>query len=410
VVKSKIDFSLMTYNEAKYYTGADGDWTLQLYFKYKHDLITNHKDLEYLYGIEIIVACAIGYMEFYGHRIDEDKIDSTKRSYIMQEVQLEQDIRNLAGLSCEDEIDKLAYINEKYSIVTALEDEIKVLRKQRIDAKNQADKEKIDSNITIRLSGISDAYKIVEESIEDWRKIIGDGKNPLNIGSPTQIAKLFFDPDKMNIQFKGEKVSVNKKVLKAYTSMKDDDGKPLYPIINKYTEWKKVSTLLTKFFDNLQNFMYPGGFIFSSFGQISTATGRMSCSRPNCQQYPKAITKIVVPREGYIHMDADFSQIEYRVLVALAKEPYLAKLFLDPDTDYHTLMASLMYGVPYALVTPQMRSDAKSFNFGIPYGMGFKSLAILLSGQCGAAQVEEAKEKYELYFKDQPKVKSSSRP
>lgn len=103
--------------------------------------------------------------------------------------------------------------------------------------------------------------------------------------------------------------------------------------------------------------------------------------------------------------DADYSQIEYRTLVALAKELKLAELFKDPDTDYHTLMASLMYGVPYASVTPQMRGDAKSFNFGIPYGMGFKSLAILLTGMCGPSQVEEAKEKYELYFKDQPNVR-----
>ena len=104
-------------------------------------------------------------------------------------------------------------------------------------------------------------------------------------------------------------------------------------------------------------------------------------------------------------LDADYSQIEYRVLVAMAKEPELAAMFENPDTDYHTLMASRMYGVPYASVSPKMRSDAKSFNFGIPYGMGFKSLAILLTGMSGPAQVEEAKEKYELYFKDQPNVR-----
>lgn len=131
----------------------------------------------------------------------------------------------------------------------------------------------------------------------------------------------------------------------------------------------------------------------------------LSDNMRNAQQYPKDITKLVVPRDGYVMFDADYSQIEYRTLVAMAKEPMLAEMFKDPDTDYHTLMASLMYGVPYAAVTPQMRSDAKSFNFGIPYGMGFKSLAILLTGMCGPTQVAEAKAKYELYFKDQPNVK-----
>ena len=104
-------------------------------------------------------------------------------------------------------------------------------------------------------------------------------------------------------------------------------------------------------------------------------------------------------------MDADYSQIEYRVLVALSGEEKLAELFADPDNDYHTLMASLMYGVPYASVTPAMRGDAKSFNFGSPFGMGFASLAILLTGRSGPVEIEEAKEKYELYFKDQPKAR-----
>lgn len=103
--------------------------------------------------------------------------------------------------------------------------------------------------------------------------------------------------------------------------------------------------------------------------------------------------------------DADYSQIEYRVLTALAGNEWLAELFSDPDSDYHTLMASLMYGVDYAAVTGDMRKAAKSFNFGIPYGMGFASLAILLTGNSLPASIEEAKEKYELYFKNQPKTR-----
>lgn len=114
---------------------------------------------------------------------------------------------------------------------------------------------------------------------------------------------------------------------------------------------------------------------------------------------------MVKPRPGYLMADADYSQIEYRVLTALAGNEWLAKLFSDPDSDYHTLMASLMYGVDYAAVTGDMRKAAKSFNFGIPYGMGFASLAILLTGNRLPASIEEAKEKYELYFKNQPKTR-----
>lgn len=103
--------------------------------------------------------------------------------------------------------------------------------------------------------------------------------------------------------------------------------------------------------------------------------------------------------------DADYSQIEYRVLTALAGNEWLAELFSDPDSDYHQLQASLMFGVDYAAVTGDMRKQAKSFNFGIPYGMGFASLAILLTGNSLPASIEEAKEKYELYFKNQPKTR-----
>lgn len=114
---------------------------------------------------------------------------------------------------------------------------------------------------------------------------------------------------------------------------------------------------------------------------------------------------MVKPRPGYLMADADYSQIEYRVLTALAGNEWLAKLFSDPDSDYHQLQASLMFGVDYAAVTGDMRKQAKSFNFGIPYGMGFASLAILLTGNSSPASIEEAKEKYELYFKNQPKTR-----
>lgn len=324
----EVDFSYMDYNGARAYAPADGDFTLQLFHKYKKDLVTNYKEMEYLYNFEVLVSCAIAYMEFYGHKIDESKIQNAKETTIAKCAELEKKIRELGGIG----------ENEEF-----------------------------------------------------------------NVGSPAQVADLFFN--KLGIPFKGDKPSVSKKELKRFKGLKDEEGNPKYPIIDAYSEWKKQDTLLTKFFDNLPNFMFPGGFIFSSFKQIETGTGRMSCSGPNAQQYPKVVSAMVSPRDNCVMLDADYSQIEYRVLTALAKEKKLAEMFSDPDTDYHTLMASIMYGVDYALVTPQMRSDAKSFNFGIPYGMGFGSLAILLRGANTPEYREEAMQKYELYFKDQPNVR-----
>lgn len=376
---SKIDFSYMDYEGTRVYAPTDGDVTLQLFLMYKRDMIQNHKEQEYIYNVEVIVSCAIAYMEFYGHRIDENKIAAVRDQTKAKIACIESEIRQLVGYSKTDEIE--AYNNLK----------------EAMSKFNQADK-----------SGTAEereeANKLTLDAVEKLNKSIESNKDhELNLASPSQVAELFYDI--LQIPFSGDKKSVAKKEIKGLLKIKDENGKPKYPVVQMYSDYKKLDTLMTKFFDNLWMYQYPGGLIFSSFGQISTATGRMSCSKPNAQQYPKDVTGIVVPRPGYVMMDADYSQIEYRVLTALAGNEGLAKLFSDPDSDYHTLMASMMYGVDYASVTPKMRGDAKSFNFGIPYGMGLGSLAILLTGVNNATTRAEAAEKYEKYFENQPKTR-----
>ena len=374
---SKIDFSYMDYDGTRIYAPTDGDVTYQLFMKYKHDLVTNHKEQEYIYNVEVIVACAIAYMEFYGHRLDEEKIYAVRDQTRAEIIMIESEIRQMIKYASDDEVRAYKILKE-------------IVQKDK-------DAEKEENTATNMNEQINEQVKILEETIKK------NTDNKLNLASPAQVSDLFYN--KLQIPFNGEKMSVAKKEIKALLKAKNEDGSNKYPIVHLYSEYKNKDTLMTKFFDNLPNFMYPGGIIFSSYGQISTATGRMSCSKPNAQQYPKAVTNIVSARKGHIMMSADYSQIEYRVLVALSGEEFLARLFEDPDNDYHTLMASLMYGVPYASVTPKMRGDAKSFNFGIPYGMGLGSLAILLTGVNNQSTREEAAEKYELYFKDQPKTR-----
>lgn len=386
--KLYIDFSYMDYEGSKAYAPADGDLTLQIFFKYKKDMKENHRELEYLYSVEILVSQAIAYMEFYGIRIDEEKIEDIKQKQITEKLKIEHQIREMAGIKLPEEDNWFKQIDNYLEEEKELKDRLDKVQEDLL----QITKEKIAENSKARIE--------LQDKIRDKFDSQEDG---LNLASPAQVADLFYN--KLGLPLKEEKPSVSKKVLKQYLKLMDENGKPKYPYVNLYTDWKKLDTLLTKFFDNLPYYMYPGGFMFASFGQISTATGRMSCSKPNLQQLPKDVTSIVVPREGYVQIDGDFSQIEYRTLVALAPEPALREEFKDPDMDYHTTMASLMYGVDYALVTSKMRGDAKSFNFGIPYGMGFGSLAILLSGVSTDATRAEAREKYELYFKDQPNVR-----
>lgn len=374
---TNIDFSYMDEEGARVYAPCDGDVTLQLCFKYKTDMLKNHKEIEYLYQVEILVSMAIGYMEFYGHRIDESKILDAR-------LQTQADIAMLT----EELRQEINYNNQ-------MEDEayaaIKKFRDTPKSERNLSDEEYAEQ---------------LTQLIDNLNKAIsGNTVHVINLSSPAQVGELFYD--KLGYPMTGDKKSVDKKTLKALIKEKDENGNLKYPVVKMYRDLKDKETLLSKFFDNLNYFMYigAGGLIFSSYGQIATATGRMSCNKPNAQQYPKVITKIVVPRPGYVMVDADYSQIEYRVLTALAKNDWLAKLFSDPDSDYHTLMASLMYDVPYSSVTPSMRSAAKSFNFGIPYGMGLGSLAILLTGKNTPQTRDEAAEKMEDYFRNQPKTR-----
>lgn len=519
---SKIDFSYMDYDGTRVYAPTDGDATFKLFVKYKTDMMQNHKDMEYIYQVEMIVSSCIAYMEFYGHRLDERMINGARASTQAEVLCIESEIRDLVGYRSDKEkelYDKLSEQREVYK-----------------DADASGDRDAINK-----------AISEMEATCKELRGVIDtDEEHPLNLAAPGQVATLFYDVLKIpNPNTEGKK-SVAKRELKALLKERNADGTPKYPVVHMYSEYKKQDTLVTKFFDNLQYFQYPGGYIFSSYGQIAAATGRMSCvdentlvttvggykkikdikvgdlvycydsnnnidikpvtkvidqgykncieltwkssgknmtgklvctpdhkilskdygwvradeinndngvyeidrnherlinvhtgisstkcgvhhvydievednhnfianeicvhncSRPNAQQYPHSVTKMVKPRPGYLMADADYSQIEYRVLTALAGNEWLAKLFSNPDSDYHTLMASLMYEVPYASVTGDMRKAAKSFNFGIPYGMGFASLAILLTGNSLPASIEEAKIKYEQYFKNQPKTR-----
>lgn len=516
--RSRIDFSYMDYKGTQVYAPTDGDVTLQLFFKYKKDLITNHNEMVYIYEVELIVSLAIAYMEFYGHRIDETKIENAKNQTLVNLALIESEIRQAVQYSDERELEAYKSLKKLQSDISSLDKDTTKEGKEK--------REELESHLL--------------EYCDSLKQAISENtKHVINLSAPGQVADLFYDVLKYPLQ--GDKKSVAKAVIKALLKEKNEDGSPKYPVANMYSKYKAEETLLQKFFDNLPYFMYPGGFIFSSYGQIAAATGRMSCiaegtligtkygyreiqtmepgdivltyddcgyirkrklirlidngirpcielefkndrrqttlvctpdhkirttdgrwikaieitendeisgsvgdkcqsfrlvgtkdvgnkhvydlqvdenhnfmannicvhncSKPNAQQYPKVITKIVYPRDGYVMLDADYSQIEYRVLTAMAHNEDLAKMFSDPDSDYHTLMASLMYDVDYASVTPKMRSSAKSFNFGIPYGMGFASLAILLHGNKKQSSIDDAKDKYELYFKNQPRTR-----
>lgn len=258
--KVDIDFSYMDYDGARAYAPGDGDLTLRLCHKYKRDMLENHREMLYIYSVEVIVACAIGYMEFFGHRIDERKINHVRDKYRYEKLGIEHKIRLLANLADSEEERLLGELN---TITSSMRDGL-------ADTEYDTLKDKADS--------IAKQCREHMDSVE----------NTVSLTSPAQVAKLFFE--RLGYPYSGEKMSVAKKELKPLLKMKNEDGSNKYPAVHLYTEWKKLDTLLTKFFDNLQNFMYPGGFIFTSYGQISTATGRMNASKPKRALGPCMVT------------------------------------------------------------------------------------------------------------------------
>ncbi len=154
-----------------------------------------------------------------------------------------------------------------------------------------------------------------------------------------------------------------------------------HPIIEDILEYRQLAKLKSTYAEGLLPMIHEEtGRIHSTFHQTVTATGRLSSSDPNLQNIPvktelgREIRKVFTAREGYVLVDADYSQIELRVLAHMSGDSRMQSAFLE-NADIHTKTASEIFGVPEFMVTPEMRSRAKTINFGIIYGMGDFSLA-----------------------------------
>jgi len=182
---------------------------------------------------------------------------------------------------------------------------------------------------------------------------------------------------------------------------------PKHPIAGLVLEHRQLSKMKGTYIDALPRLVNPRtGRIHTSFNQTVTATGRLSSSDPNLQNIPvrtelgRKIRAAFVPRAGNILMDADYSQIELRIMAHLSKDRGYVETFREGG-DIHTRTAARIYGVPESAVTPAMRSSAKTINFGVIYGMGPRGLA----GQLDIT-LEEAKRFIDEYFETYPGVKA----
>ncbi len=203
--------------------------------------------------------------------------------------------------------------------------------------------------------------------------IFSYSQEPFNINSTKQLGQLLFE--KLGLPpVKKTKTgySTNAEVLEKLINM--------HPIISAIMDYRMLTKLKSTYADGLIKGIGVDGRIRTTFQNLVTATGRLSSSEPNLQNIPvrtdlgAEIRKMFVPKPGYVLVDADYSQIELRVLSHMADDQTMQRAFVE-GMDIHTVTASQVFGVPTDAVTPLQRRHAKAVNFGIVYGISEFSLA-----------------------------------
>lgn len=222
-----------------------------------------------------------------------------------------------------------------------------------------------------------------------------------NIASPKQVGEVLFD--RMKIVEKAKKTKTGQYVTSEEV-LESLRGK--HEIIGKILEHRGLKKLLGTYIDALPLLINPStGRIHTSFNQTVTATGRLSSSNPNLQNIPirnedgKEIRKAFIPDDGCEFFSADYSQIELRIMAHLSGDPHMVEAFKN-EQDIHAATASKIYKVKLEEVTREQRSNAKTANFGIIYGISVFGLAERLN-----VDRKEAKELIDGYFENYPHVK-----
>lgn len=219
-----------------------------------------------------------------------------------------------------------------------------------------------------------------------------------NINSPKQLGVILF-----------EKMALpgGKKTKTGYSTAADVLEKlaPEAPVVDKILEYRQLAKLKSTYADGLANFIRSDGRIHGKFNQTITATGRISSTEPNLQNIPvrmelgRLIRKVFVPQDGYVFLDADYSQIELRILAHFSGDEQLIGAYREAQ-DIHRLTASQVFHIPFDEVTDLQRRNAKAVNFGIVYGISSFGLSQDLS-----ITRKEAAQYIDSYFETYPGIK-----
>ena len=254
------------------------------------------------------------------------------------------------------------------------------------------------------VKGEAEALKLYGDQLGDKiveleKEIYEDANETFNINSPKQLGVVLFE----NMKIPG-----GRKTKTGYSTAADVLEKlaPEYPIVAKILEYRQLTKLKSTYADGLAGYIQEDGRIHGKFNQTVTATGRISSTEPNLQNIPvrvelgRMIRKVFVPEEGYVFVDADYSQIELRVLAHCSGDEQLIKAYRE-EADIHRITASQVFHVPFDEVTDLQRRNAKAVNFGIVYGISSFGLSQDLS-----ITRKEAAKYIEDYFHTYPGIKA----
>ena len=346
------------------------------------DILKNEKIEKYTRNCKTLFA----YADRKGFEVKSLVFDVELAAYLLEPSAKDYSDENLCKLN---EIELPVTETEEYKIYRPLAVYDVLCEKLMRDIKTN-EQEKLLTEIEIPLADVlakmeNIGFGVDRQGIEDYGKMLSaqiksleesiyeSAGTTFNINSPKQLGKVLFEDLKLPCKKKTKSgYSTNAEVLEGLRYE--------HPVVEMVLSYRTLAKLNSTYCEGLLKVIADDGRIHSSFNQTETRTGRISSTEPNLQNIPvrtelgREMRKFFCAKEGWVLVDADYSQIELRVLAHIANDKNMIEAFKNND-DIHAITASQVFNLPLDMVTPVMRSRAKAVNFGIVYGIGAFSLA-----------------------------------
>lgn len=337
-----------------------------------------------------------GFCDSSGIELKNVKLDTALAGYLLNPNSSDYSVKALGGAyslkSVKMECGELSefYESEKEWVDSAAI--IEALSLKLSAAIKENCQESLLSDIEIPLARVladmeREGFSVDRAGLEDYNDKIGSGLEEslkkvyelagceFNLNSPKQLSDVLFSEDKLNLPH-------GKKTKSGYSTNADvlESLRDKHPIINEILNYRALQKLKSTYCEGLLKVIDNDGRIHSTLNQTETRTGRISSAEPNLQNIPvrteqgRELRRFFNAKEGFVLVDADYSQIELRVLAALADDKNMIEAFIS-GADIHSITASQVLGVPLDKVTANDRRKAKAVNFGIVYGIGAYSLS-----------------------------------